>query len=218
MSWRGKLVDRLERAYNGLTDRRLDLARAVADRLAGRAGALVLDLGAGDGRIGVRVAALTGARVVLSDRNEAKLRRRPPGSIAVVADGAALPFRPGVFGGAFLVDVVHHLDAPAMVLGELVRVLASHAPVIALDYRPTSGLTRLLRLLRPVVLRDCHFRGPEDLARLADLLGLPAACVPLDAHEYACTFGPTAGPDDFRPAQEKSGPRRDGPPDPGRPA
>jgi hypothetical protein len=93
-----------------------------------------------------------------------------------------------VFGGAFLVDVVHHLEAPVRVLAELSRVLAGPARVVVLDYRPTSGLTRALRALKPLVFRDCHFRGPEDLARLAATLGLPASCVPLDAHEYACTL------------------------------
>lgn len=215
MSWRGKLVDGLERAYNGLTGRRLDLARAVAHRLDRCAGAFVLDLGAGDGRLGARVAELTGAKTVLCDRNEAKLRRRPTGSLAIVADGAALPFRSGVFGGAFLVDVVHHLEAPLRVLAELSRVLAGQATVVALDYRPTSGLTRLLRLLRPVALRDCHFRSPEDLARLAAVLGLPASCVPLDAHEYACTLGPTGRTLETRPERRGAGRGDDGPQEPG---
>jgi SAM-dependent methyltransferase len=210
MSWRGKLVDRLEWTYNRLTGRRLDLARAVADRLGGRQGVLVLDLGAGNGRLGVKVAELAGVKVVLCDRSEAKLRRRPPGSVAVVADGAALPFRSGAFGGAFLVDVVHHLEAPRRVLAALSRVLASHAAVIVLDYRPSSGLTRLLRVLRPVMLRDCHFRGPEDLARLAGALGLPASCVPLDAHEYVCILGQA----EARMAPGQAGENPDKPSDP----
>jgi SAM-dependent methyltransferase len=183
----GRVVDGLEWIYNRVTSRRADLAREVAARLGPRArGDLLLDLGAGDGRIGAAVGRATGGRVILCDRNEVKLRRRRHGSCAVVTDAAALPFKPGTFAGAFLVDVVHHLDAPAAVMRELALALGPDATVVILDYRPESGLSRLLRRLRPIVCTGCHFRGPAELWLLMEAAGLHGTCEAVDAHEYAC--------------------------------
>ncbi len=188
MSVMGRVVDGLEWIYNRATNRRPDLVREVIARLGSRArGGLVLDLGAGDGRLGGAVDRATGGRVILCDRNEAKLRRRPPGSCAVVADAAALPFKPGSFAGAFLVDVLHHLDAPVTVMRELARALGPDATVVILDYRPESGLSCLLRGLRPIVCTGCHFRGPAELWLLLEAAGLHGTCEAVDAHEYVCT-------------------------------
>jgi SAM-dependent methyltransferase len=182
----GRVVDGLEWAYNLLTGRRPDLAGEVAARLGARGpGDLLLDLGAGDGRIGTAVEGATRSRVILCDRSERKLRRRPRGS-GVVADAAALPFKPGTFAGAFLVDVLHHLDAPAAVMREVSQALGPDATVVILDYRPESGLSRLLRRLRPIVCTGCHFRGPAELWLLLEAAGLHGTCEAVDAHEYAC--------------------------------
>ena len=187
MSLMGRVVDSLEWIYNRATSRRPDPAREVAARLGPRArGDLLLDLVAGDGRLGEAVGRATGGRVILCDRNEAKLRRRPRGAYAVVADAAALPFKPGTFTGAFLVDVVHHLDAPAAVMRELAKGLGPDAAVVILDYLPESGLSRLLRRLRPIVCASCHFRGPAELWLLLEAAGLDCTCEAVDAHEYAC--------------------------------
>jgi SAM-dependent methyltransferase len=184
----GRVVDGLEWAYNLLTGRRPDLAGEVAARLGRhRHGELLLDLGAGDGRTGAAVERTTGGRVILCDQNEAKLARRPRGSCAVVADAAALPFKPGTFAGAFMVDVLHHLDAPAATMRELAQALGRDATVVILDYRPESGLSRLLRRLRPIVCTGCHFRGPAEVWLLLEAAGLHGTCEAVDAHEYACT-------------------------------
>ncbi len=193
MSVTGRVVDGLEWVYNRATRRRPDLAQEVAVRLGPRVrGDLLLDLGGGDGRIGAAVGRATGGRVILCDRNEAKLRCRPHGMWAVVADAARLPFKPGIFAGAFLVDVVHHLDAAAAALRELAQALGGDAVVVVLDYRPESGLSRLLRRLRPVVCASCNFRGPAELWLLLEAAGLDGTCEPVDAHEYACV-GARAG-------------------------
>jgi SAM-dependent methyltransferase len=195
----GRVVDGLEWAYNLLTRRRPDLAGEVAARLGARGpGDLLLDLGAGDGRIGAAVEGATRGRAILCDRNEAKLRCRPRGSFAVVADAAALPFKPGTFAGVFLVDVLHHLDAPAAVMRELARALGPDATVVILDYRPESGLSRLLRRLRPIVCTGCHFRGPAELRLLLEAAGLEGTCEAVDAHEYACVGVPAATRADAR--------------------
>jgi SAM-dependent methyltransferase len=184
----GWLVGGLEWLYNRATKRRPDLPQEVAVRLGPRVrGDLLLDLGGGDGRIGAAVGRATGGRVILCDRNEAKLRCRPHGSCAVVADAAHLPFKPGTFAGAFLVDVVHHLDLPTAALRELAQVLGGDAVVVVLDYRPESGLSRLLGTLRPMVCGSCHFHGPGELRLLLEAAGLHGTCEAVDAHEYACT-------------------------------
>ncbi|MBI4199308.1 MAG: methyltransferase domain-containing protein [Chloroflexi bacterium] len=194
MSVMGWLVDGLEWMYNRATGRRPDLAREVASRLGPRPpGDLLLDLGAGDGRIGGAVGKATGGRVILCDPDEAKLRRRPPGSWAVVAVGAALPFRDGTFGGSFLVNVLHHLVEPGPVMDELARVLLPDALLVVLDFRPTSPLTRLLCRMRPIVCASCRFRGPEDLRRIAEVFGIVWECGAVDAHEYACVCSQASG-------------------------
>jgi ubiquinone/menaquinone biosynthesis C-methylase UbiE len=184
----GRVVDGLGWIYNRATSRRRpDLAREVAARLGPRApNDLLLDLGAGDGRIGETVGQRTGGRVISCDLNEARLRCRPRGPCAVVADASALPFKPGTFAGAFLVDVLHHLNAPMAVMRELARALGPDATVVILDYRPESGLSRLLRRLRPIVCTGCHFRGPAELWLLLQAAGLHGTCEAVDAHEYAC--------------------------------
>jgi SAM-dependent methyltransferase len=195
MRERSGLVKVLERGYNRATGRVPDLASAVATRLGRFAPAdRLLDLGAGEGRIGVAIAHRTGGRVVLCDRNATKLRR-PSGAWAVVADGAALPFRAQAFAAAVLVDVVHHLERPAPVLAELARVVRPDARIVVLDYQPTSGLTRVLRLLRPFVGHRCYFRGPGEVAALGSRAGLATTCTVVDGHEYACVLrvgGPPA--------------------------
>ena len=195
MRERSGLVKMLERGYNRVTGRAPDLAPAVATRLGRFAPAdRLLDLGAGEGRIGVAIAHRTGGRVVLCDRNATKLRR-PSGAWAVIADGAALPFRAQAFAAAFLVDVVHHLERPVPVLAELARVVRPDARIVVLDYQPTSGLTRVLRLLRPFVGHRCYFRGPGELAALGSRAGMTTTCTAVDGHEYACVLrvgGPPA--------------------------
>jgi hypothetical protein len=81
---------------------------------------------------------------------------------------------------------VHHLDRPVQVMAELARVVQANARIVVLDFQPTSGLTRVLRLLRPILLRGCRFRGPREVRRMASLLGLSSMCEAVDGHEYAC--------------------------------
>jgi len=100
-------------------------------------GALVLDVGAGTGVVGA-VAHGRGARVIAADLSEAMLRagqrRRPP---AVLADVAALPFRPAfdaVLGGC----VVNHFDEPARIIAAIAAA-ARPGGAVVLSAFPTRA-------------------------------------------------------------------------------
>ena len=72
----------------------------------------VLNLGAGGGAV-----TGTGAAWVVDVDHVAPADAG--GAPFVVADARALPFRPGAFGGALLMDVIEHVDDPIAVLTEV---------------------------------------------------------------------------------------------------
>jgi SAM-dependent methyltransferase len=86
-------------------------------------GTLLLDVGAGTGKLS-RLLAATGARVLAVDPAAAMIRRAPaPGVLAARAVAEALPFRAGAFHAAAAASAFHWFDGPRA-LAELHRVLA----------------------------------------------------------------------------------------------
>ena len=135
------LADALEGLARGLAR---DLARSEPRR-----GPLdpvrVIDVGAGDGDVGRRIARALGADLVAFDVSPVPTRpRRPaepglqvcaprrPGALgtagslvptrAFVFDGRALPAADRSFDLALLSDVLHHAEAPELLLRECLRV------------------------------------------------------------------------------------------------
>ena len=84
----------------------------------------------------------------------------------VAADGAALPFRPGVFGGAMSLGVIHHTDRPERVVAEIHRVTRPGGRALFMLYNRFSLHTLwILGFLWPVLL-FLH-AAPAFLRRLA---------------------------------------------------
>jgi SAM-dependent methyltransferase len=97
---------------------RAGLRRFLADhRLTGR----ILEVGTG---VGGNLADLAGAGEVVGVEISTSAAAVAAGHAAVVVgDGAALPFRDGVFGAAVCTEVLEHLDDPAAAFAEMARVL-----------------------------------------------------------------------------------------------
>ena len=89
----------------------------------------VLDVGAGNGAIELALAADPAAFVVSVDAiwntTAAGLGVR-----RVLADAAALPFRPGVFDAVLCLETIEHVAAPRTVAAEIARVAANGAAVL----------------------------------------------------------------------------------------
>lgn len=104
----------------------------------------VLDLGTGVGGNLPMLSDLgpvVGADISVSALREAKLHGR-----VTAADGARLPFRDGVFGGAVCTEVLEHVADPGAVLTELARVLRPGATAIVTtpNYSNPVGLHKLI--------------------------------------------------------------------------
>lgn len=97
--------------------RRAHLTRTLGV-LAGPATSL-LDVGAGDGALGVELAREIGATTV----HGADILAQPGSKIPVsIFAGDTLPFEDASFDLVLLADVLHHADAPARLLREAARV------------------------------------------------------------------------------------------------
>lgn len=118
------------------------------------------------------------------DHDREALRAASRGATAslIAAEATKLPFRAGSFGAALAADVFHHLDDTemALVLGELRRVLAPAATLVAWWYaaagRPGPGSPRYPRAAAHVLaaVRDAGFTDAAELELVVTLSPAPA--------------------------------------------
>lgn len=115
------------RAISAIVENR----RLVREALALGPGDLVLDVGSGNGEEAQAIAEVVGAggRVVGADLSSGlveEARRRLPETVSnvefVVADAHALPFQDGEFDAVRAERVLQHVEDPARVANEMVRV------------------------------------------------------------------------------------------------
>lgn len=134
--------DEGDRAYE-------DQVEAVAlRRLLPPGGDLLLELGAGAGRNTPRYAQFR--RVVLLDYSLTQLQQaqarlgRSERYIYVAANIYRLPFAPGLFNGATMIRVLHHMADPALCLSQIRSVLREDA-VFILEFANKQNLKAIFR-------------------------------------------------------------------------
>lgn len=154
----------LNTAHNAAVFRRRVrvLARHISETIG--PGETVLDVGCGDGTI---------AQAVMERRPELSFRGidvmlRPHSAIPCeVYDGVTIPFPDASFDWVTIVDVLHHTDDPAAVLGECVRV-ARRGVVIKDHLREGFAANSTLRVMDWVGNRGHDVRLPYNYPSKAE--------------------------------------------------
>jgi SAM-dependent methyltransferase len=177
--WEGKGRDYEDRAE-----------RAALRSLLPEQGLRLLEIGAGYGRLTNEYHRYQ--QIVLLDYSLSQLRHaqsqlgRIPRFTYVAADAYRLPFQPGVFDGATMIRVIHHMANVPLVLAQIRRVMASGGTFI-LEYANKRNLKAVLRralrrqswsphTLEPVEFIELNFNfHPEYIRRAL----IDAAFVPL---------------------------------------
>jgi SAM-dependent methyltransferase len=142
------------------------LAEHIANSLDDRGS--VLDVGCGDGSI---ASAVMDRKPGLSFQG-IDVMLRPHVSIPAQAyDGVTIPFEDKSFDWVTIVDVLHHTDDPAAVLGECVRV-ARHGVVIKDHLREGLAAQSTLRAMDWVGNRGHDVRLPYNYLSKAEWNGI----------------------------------------------
>lgn len=128
-----------------------DQVEAVAlRRLLPENGKLMLEIGAGAGRNTPRFQAYE--RVVLMDYSLTQMQQaqarlgRGERYVYVAADVYRLPFVDGLFDGATMIRVLHHIAEPPQALAQIRRVLQSNA-IFILEFASKKNLKAIFRYL-----------------------------------------------------------------------
>lgn len=135
--WEGK-----SRQYEDLVE------RAVLHRMLPNSGQRLLEIGAGFGRLTQEYHMYE--QIVLLDYSLSQLQyaREQLGTssrfVYVAADVYRLPFRPGVFDGATMIRVIHHMADVPSALRAIRRVLAPNA-IFILEHANKRNLKAILR-------------------------------------------------------------------------
>ena len=116
-----------------MTQRYLRVGRSLythlAELLAGVGARRILDVGCGEGALRAALPVQLRSRTVGLDASWTMLGAHP--RPVVQAHAAALPFPAGVFDAAVAVNVLDHLDEPAVAIAEAHRVLVAGGLLIA---------------------------------------------------------------------------------------
>lgn len=140
----------------------LDLADREIDRL--------IDVGGGTGRAS---RALDVEERIVVDAAPGMLRvAREKGLQTLAGDAIRLPLRDEVADAVLVVDAIHHMPNPRIVVDELVRVLAPGGVLVVRDFDPTTVPGRLLVAGEHVLGFGSRFFAPDGLAHLLEHAGL----------------------------------------------
>ena len=133
------------------------------------AGALLLDVGGGTGRVSRHLAA-PGINVVVCDVNRSMLRqtRRKKGLWPLQADAAALPFEDGSVDGILVVDALHHFTEPQRIVDEMRRVLNPDGRLLIEEQDIRQPLIRLVSMAEKAVGLHSHFLTLRQIKGLFD--------------------------------------------------
>ncbi len=122
--------------------------RIALRRLLPKQGKRLLEIGAGFGRLTDEYHAYE--QVVLLDYSLSQLQYaqehlgRSDRYIYVAADAYKLPFQPGVFDGATMIRVIHHMASVRTVLAQVRRILSPEA-IFILEHANKRNLKALVR-------------------------------------------------------------------------
>lgn len=167
-----RLVEYLRHADQGLAANKAYQAAAHGRAVA--PGGRVLDLGCGIGHDLARLEA-AGLTAVGVDNSEVMLHQAHEATAGALrlakADGAALPFRDGVFDGCRIERVLQHVAEPDRVLHEVRRILCTPGgflTVLEPDYT-TFRVTSDVDPDGDLVARHLKVRHPDIGGRLIEL-------------------------------------------------
>jgi ubiquinone/menaquinone biosynthesis C-methylase UbiE len=141
-------------------------------------GGRLLDLGGGTGDLGLGVAKVLGAEVVVADVTPAMLRRvSPDPSITVRLTAAeALPFPDAHFDGLLCSDAFHHFRDQEAAAAEMARVVKPGGCVLVFEFR-RAGIGRFLVFAERHVGEPGLFLEPAELQRLFARHGVKGSVV-----------------------------------------
>lgn len=143
--------------------------RVALRRLLPKQGRRLLEIGAGFGRLTQEYAGFE--QVVLLDYSLSQLQYaqeqfgRDGRYVYVAADAYHLPFGEGVFDGATMVRVIHHIADINSVLAQVNRVLASHS-VFVLEHANKRNLKAMVRYALKKQAWNPHDLAPVEFVEL----------------------------------------------------
>lgn len=143
--------------------------RIALRRLLPSHGRRLLEVGAGFGRLTSEYDAYD--QVVLMDYSLSQLRyaQEQLGTsdryVYVAADAYHMPFRPGIFDGATIIRVIHHMSDVESVLGQVRRGLIPGG-VLILEYANKRNLKAMYRFSRGLQAWNPHELDPVEFVEL----------------------------------------------------
>lgn len=127
---------------------------------------IVLDVGAGTGRLGMKIAPRCRS-VTLVDESPRMLRRaKPMPNLKTIVGNihkVTLPDRH--FDLVVVSDVIHHLQRPHTLFSLLWKTLKDQGRLLILDYSPSSWTTRLLARFEHRLFGKLQFFSLQEMER-----------------------------------------------------